>query len=33
MTRLLGTLSLPRVRPDAALLIALALITGIGQGM
>ncbi len=33
MTRLLGTLSLPRVRPDAALLIALALITGIGLVM
>jgi len=33
MTRLLGTLSLPRVRPDAALLIALALIIGIGLVM
>ena len=33
MTRLLGTLSLPRVRPDAALLIALALIVGIGLVM
>ncbi|MBO9470477.1 putative lipid II flippase FtsW [Endozoicomonas sp. G2_2] len=33
MTRLLGTLSLPRVRPDAALLIALSLIIGIGLVM
>lgn len=33
MKSLLATLSLPRVRPDAALLIALALITGLGLVM
>ncbi|MES1928294.1 cell division protein FtsW [Salinisphaera dokdonensis CL-ES53] len=33
MTRLLQTFSLPRVRPDAALLISLALITGLGLVM
>jgi len=33
MKQLLHTLSLPRVRPDTALLVALALIAGIGLVM